>query len=263
MARRKKIGELRDSEIECGYCDAIIPENAMRCPSCGKYFSAFKKMMAFSIVVVIVLAGMTYFVYSSYMSGQEGFVDPLTPIDPNNPNQPSADGRTIIFELKEADVPNTCANFKKYVEDSFYNGLIFHRVIDGFMIQGGGFETDLTQKQATYAPINLEISPNLRHIDGAVAMARMGSSSDPSDPQGHNTATSQFYICDGPQTNLDDQYAVFGQVVSGMDVVRAISAVSTTTEGGMSDVPASDVVIQSASLSTQDGKTYVTLVVDF
>jgi len=255
MARRKKIGELKDSETECGYCDAIIPDNAMRCPSCGKWFSAAKKMMAFSVVVIIVLVGLSYFVYSTYLTGNEGFVDPITPLDPDNPNPtPSSDGKTIIFELKEADVPNTCANFKKYVQDGFYNGLIFHRVIDGFMIQGGGFNPDMTQKTPTYAPIDLEISSNLRHIDGAVAMARTN------DP---NSATSQFYICDGPQTALDDQYAVFGQVVSGMDVVRAISAVSTTSEGGHSDVPANDVIITSATLTVQDGISYVTLKVDF
>ena len=81
-----------------------------------------------------------------------------------------------------------------------------------------------------------------------------------SDP---NSATSQFYICDGAQTSLDDQYAVFGQVISGMDVVRQISAVSTTTVAGHSDVPSNDVVIQSATLGTSGGVTTVTLVVDF
>ncbi len=256
MARRKKIGELKDSEIECGYCDAIIPLNAQRCPSCGKYFSSFKKMVAFTIVVVIVLAGMSYFVYSSYITGQEGYVPQITPIniDPDNPDQPSADGKTIIFELKEADAPNTCANFKRYVQDEYFDDLIFHRVMDGFMIQGGGFYPGMTEKTPTYPPINLEISQNLRHIDGAVAMARTND---------ENSATAQFYICDGPQASLDNSYAVFGQVVSGMDVVRAISAVQTTTVAGHADVPASDVTIISARLTTQDGKTYVTLVVDF
>ena len=256
MARRKKIGELKDSEIECGYCDAIIPINAQRCPNCGKYFSSFKKLMAFTIVVVIVLAGMSYFVYSSYFSGQEEYVPQITPIDidPDNPDQPSADGKTIVFELKEADAPNTCTNFKRYVQDQYFDGLIYHRVIDGFMIQGGGFYPGMAEKTPTYPPINLEISQNLRHIDGAVAMARTND---------ENSATAQFYICDGPQTSLDNSYAVFGQVVSGMDVVRAISAVQTTTVAGHADVPASDVTIISARLGTSDGKTYVTLVVDF
>ena len=261
MARRKKIGELKDSEIECGYCDAIIPLNAQRCPNCGKYFSSFKKLVAFTIVVIIVLASMLVFVYGYYNGGQDSYTPVITPIniDPDNPDQPSADGKTIVFELYEADAPNTCANFMKYVQDDFFDGLIFHRVMDGFMIQGGGFEQDLSQKPTTYAPIALEISQNLRHIDGAVAMARTDD---------ENSATSQFYICDGPQSSLDNSYAVFGQVVSGMDVVRAISAVQTTTKTApagntMENVPASDVVIISTTLGTQDGKTYVTLVVDF
>jgi len=254
MAKRKKIGDLKDSETECGYCGAIIPDNAMRCPSCGKFFSSFKKLMAFTIVVIIVVASFSYFAWDAYTSGQEVYIPQIQPIDIDNPVTSQDGGRVIVFELKEADAPNTCANFKKYVQDGFFDGLIFHRIIDGFMIQGGGFNPDMTQKQATYPPINLEISPNLRHIDGAVAMART------SDP---NSATSQFYICDGPQTSLDDQYAVFGQVVQGMDVVRDISAVQTTTVNGMNDVPASNVIIKSATLGTSNGKTYVTLVVDF
>lgn len=253
MARRKKIGELRDSETECGYCGAIIPDDAMKCPSCGRYFSAFKKTLAFAVVVIIVVAGMGFVVYRQYTGGQGAYIPGITPIDPNNPT-PTPSGKTIVFELKTADAPNTCNNFEKYVRDKFFDGLIFHRVIDGFMIQGGGFYPDMTQKQATYPPINLEISPNLKHIDGAVAMARTN------DP---NSATSQFYICDGAQPSLDGNYAVFGQVVQGMDIVRAISAVPTGTQGSFSDVPVNNVIIKSATLGTSGGKTYVTLVVDF
>jgi peptidyl-prolyl cis-trans isomerase A (cyclophilin A) len=274
MARRKKAGELRDSEVECYYCNTIIPEDAVRCPNCGKLFSAAKKMMAFAVVVVIVLAGMSYFVYSTYFDTHEGGTNDISPVDTDgdgytdaqeiasgtdptdsadHPTNVAPTGKTIIFELKETEAPNTCANFKKYANDQYFDGLIFHRVIDGFMIQGGGFYPDLTQKTATYPPIALEISP-LRHTDGAVAMART------SDP---NSATSQFYICDGPQTSLDDQYAVFGYVTSGMEHVRAISAVQTGSESGMSDVPVNDVTIQSARLSTIGGKTYVTLIVTY
>ncbi len=259
MARRKKIGELKDSEIECGYCDAIIPVSAQKCPNCGKYFSSFKKLMAFTVVAIVVLASMLVFVYGYYNGGQQGYIPQITPIniDPDNPDQPSADGKTIIFELKEADAPNTCANFKRYVQDEFFDGLIFHRVMDDFMIQGGGFNPDMTQKTPTYPPINLEISQNLRHTDGAVAMARTSD---------ENSATAQFYICDGPQSMLDNSYAVFGQVVSGMDVVRAIAALDpdyTHAVGSHANVPINDVTIISARLGTQDGKTYVTLVVDF
>jgi len=255
MARRKKVGELRDTEVECGYCDAIIPEDAVKCPNCGKYFSAAKKMAAFAVVVIIVLAGMSYFVYSEYINDQEAAGNVIPPINPDDGDgtTPTPTGKTIVFELNEADAPNTCANFKKYVNDRFLDGTIFHRVIDNFMIQGGGFNADLTQKSATYPPINLEIS-NLKHTDGAVAMARTND---------QNSATSQFYICDGPQTSLDGSYAVFGYVTSGMEHLRAISGVATGTEGGMSDVPTTDVVLQSARLSTSGGKTYVTLVVTY
>jgi peptidyl-prolyl cis-trans isomerase B (cyclophilin B) len=256
MAKRKKAGELRETEVECGYCGAIIQEDALSCPSCGKMFSAARAMVAFAIVVIVVLASMSFFVYNYYTSGQQSYNGDLDPIDPDNGNggTPVTNGKTIVFELKELDAPNTCANFKAYVNDNFYNGLIFHRVIDGFMIQGSGFYPGITEKQPTYPPINLEISPNLRHVDGAVAMARTN------DP---NSATCQFYICDGPQDFLNDNYAVFGQVTSGMDHVRAISAVQTGTVGGHSDVPLNDVKIISTSLSTSGGKTYVTLVVDY
>jgi cyclophilin family peptidyl-prolyl cis-trans isomerase len=246
MARRKKIGELRPTETDCFYCNAIIPEDSLRCPSCGHLFKAAKMMMVFAVVVIVALAGMSFVIMNWYLGGHDAAENELNPIDGTPVNK-------IVFELKEAEAPNTCANFKKYVNDGFYSGLIFHRVIDSFMIQGGGFYQDLTQKTATYAPISLEISPSLRHVDGAVAMARTN------DP---NSATCQFYICDGAQSTLDDQYAVFGQVVSGMEHVRAISAVQTGTQGGMDDVPVNDVTIVSATLSTSStGTTLVTLVV--
>lgn len=253
MARRKKIGELKDSETECGYCGAIIPDTAQKCPSCGKWFSSFRKLMAFTIVVIIVVAGMSYFTYTALFQGEESYIPVIKPIDLDD-TETINDGKTIIFELYESQAPNTCENIKRYVQDGFYDGLIFHRVIDGFMIQGGGFNPDLSQKPPTYPPIDLEIAPGLNHQDGSVAMART------TDP---NSATSQFYICDGPQSSLDGQYAVFGKVVRGMEVVRAISAVSTQSEGMHDDVPVNDVIIQSMSLGTSDGKTYVSMTVDF
>ena len=147
---------------------------------------------------------------------------------------------TIKIGLYDDTVPATVNNFVKYVNDNFYDGLIFHRVMNDFMIQGGGFYPDLTKKTPTYSPINLEIKPELIHVDGAVAMART------SDP---NSATSQFYICDGPQDFLDGDYAVFGQVIEGMDVVRQIASVETHTESGMNDVPVEDVIILSVTIS--------------
>lgn len=141
---------------------------------------------------------------------------------------------TIRAQLDPEHAPRTVANFVQYVSDHFYDGTIFHRVIDDFMIQGGGFEPGMRRKP-TRAPIPLEIHPALRHIDGAIAMART------SDP---NSATAQFYICDGPQNRLDDGYAPFGRVIEGMDVVRRIAAVQT----GPGDQPVTDVVIRSVRM---------------
>ena len=147
---------------------------------------------------------------------------------------------TIKIGLYDDTVPTTANNFIKYVNDGFYNGTIFHRVIDDFMIQGGGFYPDLTEKTPTYPPISLEIKSELKHVDGAVAMART------SDP---NSATSQFYICDGPQHDLDENYAVFAQVIEGMDVVRNIASVQTHTENDMGNVPVEDVIITGVTIS--------------
>ncbi len=180
--------------------------------------------------------------------GSNGDVDDGSVPDPatssNRYAQVKTTEGTILFELYEERAPTTTANFIRYANDGFYDGLIFHRVIDGFMVQGGGFEPDMTKKTPTYDPIPLETHPELGHVDGAVAMARTN------DP---NSATSQFFIDDGAQPHLEpsessDGYAVFGQVVSGMNVVRAISAVETHTDGGHQDVPVEDIVIQSVSI---------------
>ena len=151
----------------------------------------------------------------------------------------------VVIELyRNSNAKMTVENFLDYARRGFYNGLIFHRVIDSFMIQGGGFETDMTQKSIPpdMGPIPLEIDSKLKHVDGAVAMART------SDP---NSATSQFFIDDGPQPSLEpggvDQYgyAVFGQVVAGLEIVREISAVPTRSEGAYDDVPVVDIIINS------------------
>ena len=146
---------------------------------------------------------------------------------------------TIAVELYYDKVPNTVNNFINLANMDFYKGLVFHRVIDDFMIQGGGFEPDGTRKESPLGTIDLEIDPDVRHVDGAIAMART------SDP---NSATSQFYICDGPQSYLDDDYAAFGVVIYGMDVVRSIASVDTTTKNGMQDWPIEDVLINSITI---------------
>ena len=149
---------------------------------------------------------------------------------------------TIKIELHKDLVPNTVDNFLKLSNDSFYDGLVFHRVIDDFVIQGGGHYPNGTRKDSPYGPIDLEIHPNARHINGAIGMART------SNP---NSATNQFYICDGPQHFLDDEYAVFGVVRVGMQVVRNIAKVETTTKYGMQDWPINDVIINSLTVKAK------------
>jgi len=152
----------------------------------------------------------------------------------------------ITLELFETDAPETTANFKQYVDDGFYNGTIFHRIIDGFMIQGGGFEPGMGQKD-THAPIKNEASNGLANNRGTIAMART------MDP---HSATSQFFInvADNDFLNFRSEtpdgfgYCVFGRVFDGMDVVDVIRAVSTTARGGHSDVPVDDVIVHQSSV---------------
>jgi len=147
-------------------------------------------------------------------------------------------------ELDPAKAPKTVDNFLSYVRAGHYNGTVFHRVIPGFMVQGGGFTPELKEKP-TNAPIPLESKNGLKNLAGTLAMART------SDP---NSATSQFFINTVNNANLDfpnpdgNGYAVFGKVVSGMDVVQKIESVPTHNDGMMQDVPRVPVVIQSATV---------------
>ena len=147
---------------------------------------------------------------------------------------------TIVIELDPSRAPVTTANFLRYVDDEYYDGLIFHRVIPGFMIQGGGFDVTLTRRETGETIVN-ESGNGLINVKGSIAMARTN------DP---NSATSQFFI----NTNFNDAlnarpgaqgYAVFGRVVDGMDTVMRIERVSTTTTKGMGDVPRKPVFIES------------------
>ncbi|MBN1124826.1 MAG: peptidylprolyl isomerase [Sedimentisphaerales bacterium] len=147
----------------------------------------------------------------------------------------------IVIQLNEEMAPITTANFLRYVKEKFYNGTIFHRVIPKFMIQGGGFATDMIKKD-THPPIVNESSNGLKNERGTVAMARTPDL---------NSATSQFFInhVDNPGLNQGGPYggyAVFGKVISGMEVVDAIAQVSTHTVGQYQNVPDEPVIIQSA-----------------
>jgi peptidyl-prolyl cis-trans isomerase A (cyclophilin A) len=151
----------------------------------------------------------------------------------------------IVIQLDAAKAPRTTANFVQYVKAGHYDGTIFHRVIPGFMIQGGGMKPDMGEK-ATRPPIPLESDNGLQNLRGTIAMART------MDP---NSATSQFFINVQDNPRLDkansrdgNGYAVFGKVVSGMDVVDKIKDVPTGDKGEHQNVPLQPVVIKKATL---------------
>ena len=151
----------------------------------------------------------------------------------------------ILVELDQAKAPQTVENFLQYVKDKHYDGTVFHRVIDGFMIQGGGFTADMQQKP-TRAPIPLEASNGLKNDRYTIAMARTGNP---------NSATSQFFINVKNNDSLNAPnpdgygYTVFGRVVAGTEVVDKIRAVQTGNKGGMQNVPLEPIIIKSATLA--------------
>lgn len=150
----------------------------------------------------------------------------------------------ITLKLYDKKAPQTVKNFLKYVEADFYNDTIFHRVIDGFMIQGGGYDTNLKKKK-TYKPIENEATNGLSNVLGTIAMARTSVV---------NSATSQFFINVKDNTFLDHTgktpskygYAVFGKVISGMAVVNRIKKSKTGKNGPFQNLPTSNIVIKKA-----------------
>lgn len=149
----------------------------------------------------------------------------------------------MVLELDAEKAPLTVKNFLTYVDDGFYDGTIFHRVIDGFMVQGGGFTADMRQKP-TRAPIANEAANGLRNAHGTIAMARTSDV---------NSATAQFFINVKDNAFLDHRdrsaqgfgYCVFGRVVSGLETLDAIRQAPTGRKGGMGDVPVEPVEILS------------------
>lgn len=152
----------------------------------------------------------------------------------------------ITLELNAEKAPTTVANFLKYVENGFYDGVIFHRVIDNFMIQGGGFDTNMKQKP-TEAEIKNEADNGLSNDNYTIAMARTAVP---------DSASSQFFINVNDNNFLNHTaptasgwgYCVFGKVTEGMEIVDQIKAVSTTTSAGHQDVPEEPVIIEKATL---------------
>lgn len=150
----------------------------------------------------------------------------------------------IVLELDPEKAPVTVANFLQYVKSGFYKGTIFHRVIDGFMIQGGGYDVKMAGKK-TNKPIKNESDNGLKNVTYSIAMART---------QDHDSATSQFFINVGDHPDLDypgrdgSGYAVFGKVIEGQDVVDKIKGVVVDDIRGQQNVPVVPIVIQSATI---------------
>jgi peptidyl-prolyl cis-trans isomerase A (cyclophilin A) len=147
----------------------------------------------------------------------------------------------ITIELYPEEAPVTVANILEYVDAGFYDGTIFHRIVPGFVVQGGGFSADMARKP-TRSPITNEANNGLKNERGTLSMARTGEV---------NSATSQFFINLVDNDVLDHGvrdfgYAVFARVVEGMEVVDSLAGVPTTNRGPMQDVPAEPVIIQSA-----------------
>ncbi|HAT33432.1 MAG TPA: peptidylprolyl isomerase [Janthinobacterium sp.] len=157
----------------------------------------------------------------------------------------------IVLELDQEKAPKSVENFLGYVKSGFYKGTVFHRVIDGFMIQGGGFSKTMEQK-ATGKPVQNEAKNGLKNLPYTIAMARTA------DP---HSATSQFFINVGENSALDYPgrdgfgYTVFGKVISGMDVVDKIKGVPVADSGPYQNVPVTPVVIESATLVAPAHKT--------
>ena len=153
----------------------------------------------------------------------------------------------ISIELNSEKAPKSAENFLQYAKEGFYNGTIFHRVIDGFMIQGGGFEPGMSQK-ANHDPIDNEADNGLSNLTGTLAMARTA------EP---HSATSQFFINVSDNFFLDHRgktaqgwgYAVFGKVVDGMDVINKIKSCQTASRAGHQDVPVDDIIIESTDVT--------------
>ncbi|WP_219116120.1 peptidylprolyl isomerase [Janthinobacterium sp. UMAB-56] len=169
---------------------------------------------------------------------------PATALDPTPHVALKTSMGEIVLELDQEKAPKSVANFLQYVKSGYYKGTVFHRVIDGFMIQGGGFDKNMKQK-ATRAPIKNEAQNGLQNVSYSIAMARTG------DP---HSATAQFFINVNDNGALDYPgrdgfgYTVFGKVIKGMDVVDKIKAVPVADKGPHQNVPVTPVVIESATL---------------
>lgn len=204
----------------------------------------FRKMMT---LTVFALAIVGLLLTRTGIAGEEKMNQPENPVSENPVVVMDTSEGTIRIELWADKAPITVKNFLKYVEEGFYDGTIFHRVIDNFMIQGGGFTADMKDK-APHEPIKNEAAAELKNDRGTIAMARTGIV---------DSATCQFFISvkDNDFLNHRDNtpagfgYAVFGKVIEGMDVVDKIKKVPTANAGPHQNVPVTPVVIKSVKLA--------------
>jgi len=190
-------------------------------------------MISTTLVCGLILGLGACLAFSSSASAQEAAEKPRVELD-------TTAGK-IVLELDAEKAPITVENFLKYVDDGYYDNLIFHRVISGFMIQTGGLDDQMKdKKEGQRAPIKNESGNGLSNTRGSIAMARTNAP---------DSATSQFFINHADNPNLDNYgggYAVFGKVVEGMDVVDAIAKSQTTSKAGHQDVPVKPIYIKSA-----------------
>jgi peptidyl-prolyl cis-trans isomerase B (cyclophilin B) len=200
-----------------------------------------RKWIYIAVVLIVIIVAVVAFILLQNTSSPSKnntlpTVNPIVSIDTTM--------GTIKVELYKDKMPVTTANFLRLINISFYNGLVFHRVIHGFMIQSGGFYPNGTQKVSPFGNIPFETS-DVKHVDGAISMASTGA---------RVGGAAQFFICVGAQSSLDGQYAAFGKVIdnASMDVVRSIAALdpdhTTTKYGSNQNWPVNDVIINSITI---------------
>jgi cyclophilin family peptidyl-prolyl cis-trans isomerase len=192
--------------------------------------SSRKWMYLALLIIVIVIAAAAIVVSQNLLNPKDNDIPAVNPVALFDTSF-----GTFKVELYHDKMPVTVDNFVKLVNDGFYNGLIFHRIGQGFMIQGGGYYPNGTQKTSPYGNIPFETSDVL-HVDGAISMASTGAKVG---------GAAEFFICDGAQTFLDGNYAAFGVVIEGIDVIRTIAAQPHPDGGDGTGKPTTDIVINN------------------
>jgi peptidyl-prolyl cis-trans isomerase A (cyclophilin A) len=192
--------------------------------------SSRKWMYLALLIIVIVIAAAVIVVSQNLLNPKDNDIPAVNPVALFDTSF-----GTFKVELYHDKMPGTVDNFVKLVNDGFYNGLIFHRIGQGFMIQGGGYYPNGTQKTSPYGNIPFETSDVL-HVDGAISMASTGAKVG---------GAAEFFICDGAQTFLDGNYAAFGVVIEGIDVIRTIAAQPHPDGGDGTGKPTTDIVINN------------------